>query len=99
MDTHYITNGSMFYENTHHRRKKQTVSDTDAATEETRYLVKWKGLSYLHISWEVEEDIDEYVDYQKLSVCLAKYYDQVSRYQTIPSSMMMLTLHPLEIDV
>ena len=36
---------------------KQTYDEKDSNNIVTRYLVKWANFSYLHLSWELEEDL------------------------------------------
>jgi hypothetical protein len=44
MQTKHITNGSIFLQEF-------------ASSQDERFLIKWDGLSYLHVSWETREDL------------------------------------------
>lgn len=47
-----ITCGSMWY---------QEPDDPDDDSPKEKYLIKWQGISYLHVSWEAMEDLVELV--------------------------------------
>nr|CCA15572.1 CHROMODOMAIN HELICASE DNA BINDING putative [Albugo laibachii Nc14] len=65
--TRFLQQGSIFVrddEETTRASKRQKVGSTGEKQleNETKYLVKWKNLSYLHVSWELERRL---VDYEK----------------------------------
>lgn len=58
MNTTEITNGSRW------------IQDDDDGVDldkfEERFLVKWDQLSFLHVSWETQRDLEEFCDGAKL---------------------------------
>ena len=44
----------------------QDPPDETDETYEERYLVKWADMSYLHVSWETEQDLMEFVEGAKI---------------------------------
>jgi len=53
INTSEIESGSRWY---------QEEDDVDDETFEERFLVKWEGYSYLHCSWEKQNDLVELID-------------------------------------
>jgi chromodomain-helicase-DNA-binding protein 7 len=58
MNTSEVTGGSRWFQDT-------GEDDNDTLQIEERFLVKWSGLSYLHVSWETQEDLLDQVDSAK----------------------------------
>ncbi|KAJ8603129.1 hypothetical protein CTAYLR_004579 [Chrysophaeum taylorii] len=54
MNTKHVTNGSVWAQ-----------EDAEKEEEEERFLIKWKRLSYLHVSWESEVDLREQIGEQE----------------------------------
>ncbi|CAK4318492.1 unnamed protein product [Aphanomyces euteiches] len=85
MQTHYVTNGSIFVEDDEidgavtDKKAKANNEDKDKPSEDVakpttdddneervdgieKFLVKWRNLSYLHVTWETEAAL---IDYEK----------------------------------
>lgn len=60
INTSEIESGSRWYEDASNGNKK-----ADDDTFEERFLVKWDDLSYLHCSWETQEDLVEQLENAK----------------------------------
>ena len=65
MNTQEIVNGSMFVP-----EDREQWNDDDVFIE--RFLIKWHGLSYLHVSWETYKDL--------LDECGTQVKTQVNRF-------------------
>jgi hypothetical protein len=61
INTSEIESGSRWYEDTSNSNQKEV----DDNTFEERFLVKWDDLSYLHCSWETQEDLVEQLENAK----------------------------------
>ena len=44
--------------------------DVDGKVEQERFLVKWTDASYLHVSWEIEDDLVELIDGAKSALTI-----------------------------
>ena len=54
MNTSEVTDGSRWFQ------EKRNTDDDDVIEE--RFLVKWAGLSYLHVSWETQADLFDQIE-------------------------------------
>ena len=66
MTTTHITRGSIF------AQQPRTYREGEDEENEERYLIKWKGYSHLHVSWETLSDIH--------SMCNANSAGKVDRF-------------------
>ena len=63
MNTSEVHYGSRWYQEGSSPPSEENGKGDDALFEE-RFLVKWADLSYLHVSWETEQDLIDQVDGQ-----------------------------------
>lgn len=54
MNTSEVTDGSRWFQ--------QELDEDEKDVIEERFLVKWTGLSFLHVSWETQEDLIDQVE-------------------------------------
>ncbi len=66
MNTYLVTNGSKWI------LDDELEAARNEDEEEERYLVKWKDESYLHITWETAEDLQESTDDGKTAFRIQK---------------------------
>ena len=64
MNSSELTDGSRWYQGPSSRKDDDDNEDDDNIIEE-RFLVKWNELSYLHASWETQQDLLDQVDNAK----------------------------------
>ncbi|KAF0694355.1 Aste57867_14766 [Aphanomyces stellatus] len=73
MHTHYVSRGSLFVDDDEEDKAKKPPAASDDTTQpmdgtnddETspgveKFLIKWRNLSYLHVTWETEAGLIEY---------------------------------------
>lgn len=72
--TAYLTDGSVWPE-------EEQTNDVDPSSPVVRYLVKWHGLSYMHVSWETEAMLLKHV--QTFKKYLRKFQDKMSHGEDI----------------
>lgn len=71
--TAYLTDGSVWSE--------RVEEDADSTEKVTKYLIKWHGLSYMHVSWESEAALLQRLPNFKMY--LKKYQDKLKNGQDI----------------
>ena len=59
MNSSEVTDGSRWFQG------NQKSSEEDDEVIEERFLVKWNGLSYLHVTWETQQDLLDQVENAK----------------------------------
>ena len=59
-----VTEGSRWFQDDHNHSNNDNDNDNDNDDKiiEERFLVKWSDLSYLHVSWETQDDLLEQVE-------------------------------------
>lgn len=77
--TAYLTEGSMWHE--------ELPSELDPTTKITKYLIKWHGISYMHLSWETKSTLLQHVSTFKKY--LKKYQDKLSEGKEIFDDLSM----------
>jgi SNF2 family DNA or RNA helicase len=60
INTKYVTNGSAFMQDKHWASNRGDLSRL-----QERFLIKWTGISHLHLSWETELDLLQETDLAK----------------------------------
>jgi SNF2 family DNA or RNA helicase len=63
MNTHYINFGTIFEDSEEEGEEEKSTNSkkgggkVSKTKDVTRYLIKWRGLSYVHVSWETKADL------------------------------------------
>lgn len=79
-NTAYLTDGSVWHE-------EAQSDDLDPSRKVTKYLIKWHGVSYIHLSWETKSTLQQNV--QTFKKYLKKYHDKVSQGEEIFDDLRM----------
>lgn len=74
MNTDQVTAGSVW-----HQEELMRASENGEAPQE-KFLIKWNGMSYLHVSWEHQSDLVELVGGQ-VKIQIRKFKERESGYE------------------
>ena len=95
MTTNHVVKGSMFL--TAGSRAAEAIGAAAAGTAtQERFLVKWQGLSHLHVSWETERDLAQYEGKTTVAGKIKRFRAATTAGKTWHSQHGKLALPPVE---